>query len=149
MEICDWCRSEQKSSPCSSTSSKASARNVGSITITSKPSEHSGDSSPSKSHGGSDHVRKNIIMSGVPSPRTAARRYKLLKDVKCWITVTCVCGGGWRLSYIYIAINTHIYLSSLSSLSACYSEEPMKWNFWMLCIVYSTVSIGRTSQKFY
>ncbi|KAL8119237.1 uncharacterized protein LOC141660183 [Apium graveolens] len=83
IEICDWCRSEQKSSPCSSTSSKASARNVGNIVITSKTSEYSGDiSSPGKSHGGSEHMKKNL-MSGVPSPRTAARRYKLLKDVKC------------------------------------------------------------------
>ncbi|KAK1364559.1 Late cornified envelope protein 1E [Heracleum sosnowskyi] len=82
-EICDWCQSELKSSPSSSTSSKASARNVGSIIITSKPSEYSGESSPSKSHGSNEHMRKNLIISGVPSPRTAARRYKLLKDVKC------------------------------------------------------------------
>lgn len=113
IEICDWCRSEQKSSPCSSTSSKASSRNVGSIIITPKPSEYSGDSSPTKIRGGSDQVRKNLI-SGVPSPRTAARRYKLLKDVKCWIkvrSISCVCDGSRRkayiATYIYNAINTH------------------------------------------
>lgn len=85
IEICDWCRSEQKSSPRSSTSSKAStARNVGNIIITSKPSEYSGDStSPTKGHSASNQTRKNLIINGVPSPRTAARRYKLLKDVKC------------------------------------------------------------------
>ncbi|WOH09335.1 hypothetical protein DCAR_0728792 [Daucus carota subsp. sativus] len=82
-EICDWCLSEQKSSPCSAASSKASSRDVGSMIITSKPSEYSGDSSPTKGHSGSSHMRKNIIVSGVPSPRTVARRYKLLKDVKC------------------------------------------------------------------
>ncbi|KAL1809254.1 hypothetical protein DCAR_0728791 [Daucus carota subsp. sativus] len=83
IEICDWCQSEQKSSPCSTASSKASSRNVGSIIITSKPSEYSGDSSPTKGHGGSssEQMRKNLSISGAPSPRTAARRYKLLKDV--------------------------------------------------------------------
>lgn len=136
VEICDWCQSEQKSPSCSTTSSsKAISRDVGSIIITSKPSEYSGDSttSPTKVHGGSDQMRKNII-SGAPSPRTAARRYKLLKDVKCWNKWygLCVVEEGLVITqshtdthtYIYIFMRETIYC--LSSILVCYAQGPIK-----------------------
>lgn len=88
IELCDWCRSEETSTTRhgGGSSSKKSASSA-------SRSEYSGDKI--KQH--DDHQPRDQEMGGsgekaaagknhsspVPSPRTATRRYKLLKDVMC------------------------------------------------------------------
>ncbi|KAL3743755.1 hypothetical protein ACJRO7_018941 [Eucalyptus globulus] len=89
VEQCDWCQSELKSSSRrrGSSSRKSAAGNDSGIT----KSEYSGgekikqqqqqqqrDDAPAPAEKG---AARNP--GGVPSPRTATRRYKLLKDVMC------------------------------------------------------------------
>ncbi|XAR54163.1 hypothetical protein NMG60_11029184 [Bertholletia excelsa] len=76
IEQCDWCRSEGRSSRQGSSLKKPATSNKGGAT---NRSQYSGDKI--KQHEGADGKEKGRSASGVPSPRTATRRYKLLKDV--------------------------------------------------------------------
>ncbi|KAL3516921.1 hypothetical protein ACH5RR_023823 [Cinchona calisaya] len=80
IEVCDWCKSEERKHSGNSTfSRKFSAGNDASIT---NRSEYSGERI--KQHDreeGSERGGKNP--SGTPSPRPTTRRYKFLKDVMC------------------------------------------------------------------
>ncbi|OWM80157.1 uncharacterized protein LOC116207026 [Punica granatum] len=76
IELCDWCQSEQRSS----------TRHGGSSSSSSRKSMGGGhDSDRVKPHDNAvEKSGKNAsTASGVPSPRTTTRRYKLLKDVMC------------------------------------------------------------------
>lgn len=67
--MCDWCESEGKST--SWPSRKPAGRsNLG------KQNDHKEEESGAGE-------RAKINPNGTPSPRTATRRYKLLKDVMC------------------------------------------------------------------
>ncbi|XP_038904003.1 uncharacterized protein LOC120090420 [Benincasa hispida] len=61
IKVCDWCRSDQRT------------RRPGSATT------------PQKDHKISDNqiTERRSSAAGLPSPRPAPRRYKLLKDVMC------------------------------------------------------------------
>ncbi|KAI4370350.1 hypothetical protein MLD38_018710 [Melastoma candidum] len=86
IEQCDWCRSEagkgsknQGSSSRKSTSGNGEAGTKSEYSGGDKVKQNERDDTPGdhrvgKSGGGG---------GGVPSPRTATRRYKLLKDVMC------------------------------------------------------------------
>lgn len=84
IEQCDWCRSEERSGARQGNSSKKSA------TGTVKPSEYSGDRTKQD-----EAPEKGKSPGNGPSPRQATRRYKLLKDVMCWIKEIC----GWSPSW--------------------------------------------------
>ncbi|XP_021613891.1 uncharacterized protein LOC110615944 isoform X2 [Manihot esculenta] len=80
IELCDWCQSEERNAR-HGNSSKKSAVGHDSGGITNR-SEYSGDKI--KQHDREESTtEKGKSPSGVPSPRTATRRYKLLKDVMC------------------------------------------------------------------
>ncbi|XP_040993699.1 uncharacterized protein LOC121240344 [Juglans microcarpa x Juglans regia] len=82
IEQCDWCQSEERSKKqgiSSSSSKKPEAVNETRI-ITSR-SEYSGDHKIKQHDHREDSADKG--KSPTPSPRTATRRYKLLKDVMC------------------------------------------------------------------
>ncbi|KAE8679499.1 hypothetical protein F3Y22_tig00111398pilonHSYRG00021 [Hibiscus syriacus] len=74
VEVCDWCRSEERNSRQGSTSKKSSTGNEAGILNRSEYSDQK-----IKQDGG-DRKGKS---SGTPSPRPSTRRYKLLKDVMC------------------------------------------------------------------
>ncbi|KAE8038646.1 hypothetical protein FH972_011133 [Carpinus fangiana] len=76
IELCDWCQSEERNTRQGSSSKKSAALND--IGVTSR-SEYSGDKI--KQHDRDETAEKG--KSPTPSPRTATRRYKLLKDVMC------------------------------------------------------------------
>ncbi|KAG6680220.1 hypothetical protein I3842_13G030700 [Carya illinoinensis] len=76
IELCDWCQSEERSTRQGSSSKKSAAVNDAGIT---SRSEYSGDKI--KQHDREESAEKG--KSPTPSPRTATRRYKLLKDVMC------------------------------------------------------------------
>ncbi|KAM7472071.1 hypothetical protein LguiA_010254 [Lonicera macranthoides] len=79
IELCDWCQSEGKISRHGGSSSKKSSNDTGSR------SEYSGDKMIKQNDHREDQggdKGKNPA-TGAPSPRTATRRYKLLKDVMC------------------------------------------------------------------
>lgn len=76
IELCDWCRSEERSTRQGSSSKKSAGLNKTGIT---SRSEYSGDRI--KQHDREESTEKG--KSPTPSPRTATRRYKLLKDVMC------------------------------------------------------------------
>ncbi|XP_052193989.1 uncharacterized protein LOC127802305 isoform X2 [Diospyros lotus] len=76
IEQCDWCQSEERGSRHGSSSKKSSA--AGSEAGITHRSEYSGGDRikrPEREDGGEKGKS--------PSPRTATRRYKLLKDVMC------------------------------------------------------------------
>ncbi|WCJ22946.1 hypothetical protein M5689_005004 [Euphorbia peplus] len=92
IERCDWCQSEEKNvrQGGNASSKKSTVRNHhngGGIT---SRSEYSGEKLI-KQHDREDGtatatatvVAGKSTPSGIPSPRTATRRYKLLKDVMC------------------------------------------------------------------
>lgn len=76
IEECDWCQSAENSSKHGSSSKKTMG---GGLVITNR-SEYSGDKMNQQHEETSDHIKGK---SPSPSPRTATRRYKLLKDVMC------------------------------------------------------------------
>ncbi|XP_059433786.1 uncharacterized protein LOC132166938 [Corylus avellana] len=76
IELCDWCQSEERNTRQGSSSKKSAALND--VGVTSR-SEYSGDKI--KQHDREETAEKG--KSPTPSPRTATRRYKLLKDVMC------------------------------------------------------------------
>ncbi|KAB1225251.1 hypothetical protein CJ030_MR1G017628 [Morella rubra] len=76
IELCDWCRSEERSTRQGSSSKKSAGLSKTGIT---SRSEYSGDRI--KQHDREESTEKG--KSPTPSPRTATRRYKLLKDVMC------------------------------------------------------------------
>lgn len=81
IELCDWCQSEGKISRHGGSSSKKSSNDTGSR------SEYSGEKMIKQNDHREDQggdKGKNPA-TGAPSPRTATRRYKLLKDVMCWM----------------------------------------------------------------
>ncbi|XP_021677862.1 uncharacterized protein LOC110662992 [Hevea brasiliensis] len=80
IELCDWCQSEARNARQGSSSKKSAAgHDSGGVT---NRSEYSGDKI--KQHDREEGTtEKGKSSSGVPSPRTATRRYKLLKDVMC------------------------------------------------------------------
>ncbi|XP_068330851.1 uncharacterized protein [Pyrus communis] len=92
-ELCDWCLSDQERSTTrhGSSSKKSSMAAAGGVETgsASSRSEYSGDHKikqhdHNQESGSGEKVNtKNHPSSGVPSPRTATRRYKLLKDVMC------------------------------------------------------------------
>uniref|UniRef100_A0A2P2J8H2 PHD-type zinc finger plants domain-containing protein n=1 Tax=Rhizophora mucronata TaxID=61149 RepID=A0A2P2J8H2_RHIMU len=90
IELCDWCRSEERNNARHGNSSKKSVAAGQDIGVTSR-SEYSGDKIKQNDHhhhhrddsGGSATEKGNKNPSGVPSPRPTTRRYKLLKDVMC------------------------------------------------------------------
>ncbi|TYH95520.1 hypothetical protein ES332_A12G111300v1 [Gossypium tomentosum] len=82
IELCDWCRSEERNSKHGSSSKKSPLMNRNETRIVNR-SEYSGDKikQHNDDHQHEHHHRgKN---SGTPSPRPTTRRYKLLKDVMC------------------------------------------------------------------
>lgn len=81
IEVCDWCQSEQRSSRHGGSSKKAVARNG--LIISAKRSECSGERIKQREEGSDQKGKNPSPRSGAPSPRTATRRYKLLKDVMC------------------------------------------------------------------
>ncbi|XP_065859254.1 uncharacterized protein [Euphorbia lathyris] len=84
IETCDWCQSEEKNVRHGNSSKKSAVRNnIGGIT---NRSEYSGDKlikQHDREDGAAAATEKGKSPSGIPSPRTATRRYKLLKDVMC------------------------------------------------------------------
>ncbi|KAI5647414.1 hypothetical protein M9H77_33419 [Catharanthus roseus] len=86
IEICDWCKSEERNTRHGGSSRKSAAGNE--IVGTTNRSEYSGERIKQQ------HDRDEVVGtdrgkhpsgggSGTPSPRTSTRRYKLLKDVMC------------------------------------------------------------------
>lgn len=80
--MCDWCQSKGKSSTSSSRKAVGVCDNLGIV----NRSEYSGDNKIKQNdHKGEESAttdqRAKINSNGTPSPRTATRRYKLLKDV--------------------------------------------------------------------
>ena len=115
MEICDWCKSEGRNNSSSTNTTKSYKRsssmdhNHHHHSITNSTSQgdqrikrhqlqdhHIITNNTNNTVSGSssrNHSNKNNS-SGIPSPRpNAHRRYKLLKDVMCWssITIHCLC----------------------------------------------------------
>ncbi|KAM3204595.1 hypothetical protein P3L10_028004 [Capsicum annuum] len=85
IQVCDWCQREGKSSRHGGSSSRKSVGGSDSGII--NRSEYSGDNKIKQNdHGGEESgtaERAKISFNGNPSPRTATRRYKFLKDVMC------------------------------------------------------------------
>ncbi|PPD80971.1 hypothetical protein GOBAR_DD22105 [Gossypium barbadense] len=82
IELCDWCRSEERNSKHGSSSKKSPLMNRNETGIVNR-SEYSGDKI--KQHN-DDHQHEHHHRGkngGTPSPRPTTRRYKLLKDVMC------------------------------------------------------------------
>ncbi|KAF8379217.1 hypothetical protein HHK36_028647 [Tetracentron sinense] len=77
IELCDWCKSEERSARHGASSKKSGGIDTGVI----NRSEYSGDKIKQNDREGSAEKGKNT--SSTPSPRPSARRYKLLKDVMC------------------------------------------------------------------
>ncbi|GAB4844316.1 hypothetical protein Ancab_037680 [Ancistrocladus abbreviatus] len=88
VEVCDWCRSEERSLKHGGSAKKSTvvAHGAGSR------SEYSGERIKQQDRaveesggggGGSSNEKGKNSNSGVPSPRPSTRRYKLLKDVMC------------------------------------------------------------------
>ncbi|KAL1217141.1 hypothetical protein V5N11_021477 [Cardamine amara subsp. amara] len=89
-EICDWCRSDDRklssvARHAGSSSSKKSSSSVNYENKFTNRSDYSSGGGIKHSNNHHDQVAKNVVVAGggVPSPRTATRRYKLLKDVMC------------------------------------------------------------------
>ncbi|XP_027337681.1 uncharacterized protein LOC113851414 isoform X2 [Abrus precatorius] len=80
IELCDWCQSEGKNSRYSIIGSNSKKPVVGNDAGTTQRSEYSGERIK---HHDRDENGSEKGKSPVPSPRTATRRYKLLKDVMC------------------------------------------------------------------
>ncbi|OIT06789.1 PREDICTED: uncharacterized protein LOC109214012 [Nicotiana attenuata] len=78
IQVCDWCQSEEKSSRHGGSSRKS----IAGISNSGIKSEYSGDKikQNDREENGAERAKNP---SGTPSPRTATRRYKLLKDVMC------------------------------------------------------------------
>ncbi|CAL5191800.1 unnamed protein product [Lathyrus oleraceus] len=79
IEQCDWCQSEEKNSRHTVSNSKKPATEI--VGATTNRSEYSGEKimkQHDREESGSEKGK-----SPSPSPRTATRRYKLLKDVMC------------------------------------------------------------------
>ncbi|KAD5316951.1 hypothetical protein E3N88_16897 [Mikania micrantha] len=81
-ELCDWCQTEvTRATKSGSSSKKSSSKTDAGV---GNRSEYSGYKI--KQHDreeGSDQKGKSSSSTGVPSPKTGTRRYKLLKDVMC------------------------------------------------------------------
>ncbi|VVA89572.1 unnamed protein product [Arabis nemorensis] len=88
-ETCDWCRSDDlkltRHGGSSSSSKKPSNSSVGYENGFTNRSEYSSGGGIKHNNNRQDQVAKSVAGAGggVPSPRTATRRYKLLKDVMC------------------------------------------------------------------
>ncbi|ESQ36838.1 hypothetical protein EUTSA_v10009084mg [Eutrema salsugineum] len=91
-EICDWCRSDDRKMSCvdkhggSSSSSKKTSSSVNHENEFTNRSEYSSGGGIKHNNNRHDQGAKTVAGAaggGVPSPRTATRRYKLLKDVMC------------------------------------------------------------------
>ncbi|CAH2039393.1 unnamed protein product [Thlaspi arvense] len=87
-EICDWCQSDDRKlssidKPGSSSSSKKASSSVHHESEFTNRSEYSSNGGIKHNNNRHDQVTKTVAGGGVPSPRTATRRYKLLKDVMC------------------------------------------------------------------
>lgn len=85
IEQCDWCQSEGKNNPSRHIIINGSNSKKPVVAVATNRSEYSGEKII-KQH---DRDQENIngsekaVKSPTPSPRPAARRYKLLKDVMC------------------------------------------------------------------
>uniref|UniRef100_A0A7N0ZR60 PHD-type zinc finger plants domain-containing protein n=1 Tax=Kalanchoe fedtschenkoi TaxID=63787 RepID=A0A7N0ZR60_KALFE len=90
IDICDWCRYEERTS--TSTSSKPQA--AASHAVSRRTTEHRHRHLQANNRGEQSsrdrvmkqrdhHEESKKQAGGVPSPRTATKRYKLLKDVMC------------------------------------------------------------------
>ncbi|KAH0670526.1 hypothetical protein KY290_025941 [Solanum tuberosum] len=81
IQMCDWCQSEGASSR--NGARKLISDNLGMV----NRSENSGDNkikqNDDKEEESGTTERAKMNPNGSPSPRTATRRYKLLKDVMC------------------------------------------------------------------
>lgn len=77
IEECDWCQSAENGSKIGGSSKNTMASG---LVITNRSSYNSGDKMKQQHEESLDH---NKGKSPSPSPRTATRRYKLLKDVMC------------------------------------------------------------------
>ncbi|XP_050238063.1 uncharacterized protein LOC126687545 [Mercurialis annua] len=88
IKLCDWCQSEERNARHGNSSKKSIGLNdIGGIT---NRSEYSSGDKIKQHHDRDDSAaaspaaeKGKSAPSGVPSPRTATRRYKLLKDVMC------------------------------------------------------------------
>ncbi|KAJ4827646.1 hypothetical protein Tsubulata_008268 [Turnera subulata] len=81
IELCDWCQSEERNARHGNSSRKSgSGHDSGGITIR---SQYSGDKIKNDREESTTENKASRNPSGVPSPRPATRRYKLLKDVMC------------------------------------------------------------------
>ncbi|XP_023632887.1 uncharacterized protein LOC17897769 isoform X2 [Capsella rubella] len=91
-EICDWCRSDDRKlgkvaihGGSSSSISLNNYENDDDNQYFTNRSEYSSGGGIKHSNNRHDQVAKSVVGAGggAPSPRTATRRYKLLKDVMC------------------------------------------------------------------
>ncbi|KAL0732248.1 hypothetical protein Bca4012_008457 [Brassica carinata] len=87
-EICDWCQSDDKKliSVGKHGSSKKKKDSVNYESGVTNRSEYSSSDRIKHDNNRRDQVAKSVAGpagGGVPPPRTATRRYKLLKDVMC------------------------------------------------------------------
>ncbi|KFK42577.1 hypothetical protein AALP_AA1G013700 [Arabis alpina] len=86
-EICDWCQSDDRklTKHGGSSSKKPSNSSLNYENGFTNRSEYSSGGGIKHNNNRHDQVPKNAAGAGggVPSPRTATRRYKLLKDVMC------------------------------------------------------------------
>ncbi|KAL9251485.1 hypothetical protein AKJ16_DCAP12641 [Drosera capensis] len=82
-EVCDWCRSEERTT--NSLKYRGSPKNAIAALHPSERLKHNQDREGSGSGTGIVDKGKNSggSSTGVSSPRTGTRRYKLLKDVMC------------------------------------------------------------------
>ncbi|KAK2413865.1 hypothetical protein P8452_59421 [Trifolium repens] len=76
IEQCDWCQSEEKNSRHTVSNSKKPVTEI--VATTNRPDGERIMKQHDREEGGSEKGK-----SPSPSPRTATRRYKLLKDVMC------------------------------------------------------------------
>uniref|UniRef100_A0A7N0UZQ0 PHD-type zinc finger plants domain-containing protein n=1 Tax=Kalanchoe fedtschenkoi TaxID=63787 RepID=A0A7N0UZQ0_KALFE len=90
-DVCDWCRYEEMNSTSSSSKQQATAAHTASRRSTDQQHRHQLQVNNRSEYSSGDRVKQQHDhreenkgkQGGVPSPRTATKRYKLLKDVMC------------------------------------------------------------------
>ncbi|KAJ0235620.1 Uncharacterized protein HA466_0264220 [Hirschfeldia incana] len=89
-DICDWCQSDDKKlvsvAKHGASKKKKASSSVNDESGVTNRSEYSSGGGIKHDNNHHDQVAKSVAGpagGGVPSPRTATRRYKLLKDVMC------------------------------------------------------------------
>ena len=128
IELCDWCQSEQRNTRQGSSSKKSTPTND---TVITSRSEYSGDKI--KQHDREENPEKG--KSPTPSPRTATRRYKLLKDVMCWVRKKTNKNRDYvKKGFVFIVVaKTYLYklfseccLGFMNEFCLCYDFFPSK-----------------------